>query len=534
MTTEYYRNILLKHWRLIVLCSFLAGAGAVIGSLFVPATYQATVTVQSATPSPDASLLGSTNQVTQSLITRMDQTLQTEVDLATSDSVLAQVGAHYPGLTVAQLKSEVTAQIVNNSQLFQVTVTDRDPARAAHLANDLAAVLITRQAQTMQQVNTQAQQPLLDTLTKTQKQIDADTATLNSLQSNPSANQQQIQTLQSELSALQNQHDQEQQTLADVQKAEAGTTSFLQVAEAAQPNGEPLRPYLWIIDGAAGLCFGLLLGGSIVLLRDRLDQHILTVPALVELTGWPILEDLSTPVSHKAFPQDDAVQEDIRRLDAYQTLRQNLAFLGIETPLVSLAVTSTLADTKRANRFAGDLALSLASEGKQVVLVDANFARPWQHRRFGIPSEPGLSAAALAFKEGNGAEKSLDPYFYAAKNAPASLRIMPAGPTPPNPKLVLESQAMKGTIQALGDMGADRLVLVSSPVAGSTGASALAAQVDGVIVVIDCSHAHKGKLGQMKRLLEESGARVLGCVVTGEPVPLLEHSEQPGMVGSMP
>ena len=526
MTAEHYRNVLLKHWPLIILCSVLLGVGAAIGSLFVPPVYQSTVTIQLVIPSSDASLLGTTNEIAQSLISRMDQTLQTEVDLATSNSILTEVVTHYPGLTVEQLKSEVSAVALPNTRLFQITVSDRDPVRAAHLANDLAAALVAQQALTMQQVNAQSLQPLLDSLAATQKQIDTDTATLNSLQSNPSANQQQIQTLQNELSNLQKQHDQEQQTLADVQNAEARTTTFLQVAGAAQPSSKPLRSYLWIIDAAAGLGFGLLLGVLLVLLRDRFDQQIRSSHALVELTGWPILDEVGTPASDQAFPKDNAKQEGTQHPDAYHTLRQNLAFLGIETPLFSIAVTSTLADTKRANKIAGDLALALANEGKHVVLVDANLTRPWQHRRFGVPSEPGLGAAALAFNEGNRDEKSLNPYLYDIKNVPASLRIMPAGPIPPNPKQVLKSQAMTNIFQAFGATGADVVVLVSPPVTGSADTCALAAHADGVIVVIERPHARKEKLMQMKRVLEESGARVLGYVVSGEPPNQSKPSEQ--------
>ena len=526
MTAEHYRNELLKHWRLIILFSFLIGASAAIGSLLVSPVYLSTVTVQMVIPPADASLLGSTNQITQSFITRMDQTIQTEVDLATSNSILSHVVAHYPDLTVEQLRSEVSAQAVQNTTLFQVTVSDRDPVRAAHLANDLAAALIAQQALTLQQVNAQAQQPLMDSLAATQKQIDTDIATLNSLQSNPSGNQQQIQTLQSELNTLQKQRDQEQQTLSDVQNAEARTTTFLQVAGAAQPSHSPLHPYLWIIDAAAGLGLGLLLGGALVLLRDRFDQRIRTVPALVELTGWPILEELATPASEKKHPNGQAKQEDAPHLTAYPTLRQNLAFLGIESPLFSIAVTSMLADTKRANRIAGDLALALANEGKQVILVDANFTRPWQHRRFGVPAEPGLGAAALVFHKVKGAEKSLEPYFYGPKSAPASLRVMPAGPIPPNPRHVLKSRAMKGILQALGDIEADLVVLASPPVTGSADSCALAASVDGVIVVVERPHARKEKLMKMKRVLEESGARVLGWVVAGDVSNQLKDAEQ--------
>ena len=535
MTAEYYRNILLKRWRLIILCSFLLGAGAAVGSLFVPSVYQSTVTIQLVMSPADATLLSSTDASTKDfIITQTNQYLQTEVDLASSNTILAQVVVHYAGLSAEQLKSEVLALAVTNSRLFQVTVSDHDPSRAAHLANDLAAVLVAQQAQATQQSNTRSQQPVLDSLAATQRQIDADTATLSSLQSNPAANQQQIQTLQTELSDLQKQRDQEQQTLANVQNIEAMTAGFLQVVDAAQPSSKPMHPELWLIDTAAGLGFGLLLGILLVLLRDRFDQRIPTVPALTELLGWPILEELGTPASEKTHPMGDDEQERPRPLDAYHTLRQNLDFLCTETPLSSIAVTGTLADGKRANRVAGDLALLLANEGKRVILVDANFSRPSQHRRFGTPSEPGLGAATLAFNEVGGAEKSLDPYLYGTEIAPAALRVMPAGPIPPNPRGVLKSPAVKRIFQGFGATGADVVVVASLPVTSSADSRALAAQVDGVIVVIGRSHARKERLVRMKRRLDEAGARVLGYVIVSEPLNRPEPAQQQGILESAP
>lgn len=519
MTTEYYRNLLLKHWRLPILCSVLMAAGAALGSLFVAALYQSTATVQVMMPSSDSSSLASASQ-----------TIQTENELATSDLILAQVVVLYPGLTAMQLKSEVTTAIVND-QLLKIIVTDRDSARAAHLANDLAAALITQQEQTVQQADARSQQPLLDALDATRKQIAADTATLNSLHPNDPADQQQIQQLQSEINSLQIQYDQELQTLTDVQNEEARTTLFLQIVGAAQPSSKPLGGHLLLIEStAAGLGLGLLLGISLVLLRDRLDQQIRTAPALSELSGWPVLAELGMPASESVSAQGNIAQEDTRDGDPYRLLSQKLAFLDMEATLFSIAVTSTPAESEAANGVAGDLALFLAREGGQVVLVDANFSRPSQDRRFGTPAEPGLGAAAVAFSAKHPAEQSLKPYLYPSSDAPSLLRVLPAGPIPPNPKRVLRSRAVQKIFRAFGKIEADMVVLAAPPVTGSADTCALAALADGVIVVVDLAHARRQKLMQVKRSLEEAGARVLGLVACSAPLNQPVPSEQPSGV----
>jgi capsular exopolysaccharide synthesis family protein len=516
MTAEHYRNVLLKQWRLIIFCSLFLGVGAAIGSLFIPQVYQSTVTIQLVIPSADASLIGSTNNTVLSFQARTDRTNQTEVNLATSDPMLTKVVTRYPGLTAEQLKSEVSARVVENTNLFQITVSDSSSTRAAHLANDLAAVLIAQQAQDTQQVNAQAQQPLLNSLASTQKQIDADTATLHDLQANPSANQQQIQTLQIELSALQSQYNLQQQALVNIQTTEAKTFAFLAVAEAAQPSSKPVHSNQWLIDAAAGLGLGLLLGISLVLLRDRLDSQIRTVPALIELSGWPVLAKVAVPALDDEHP-DVSGQDNTQHQDAYKALGQNLAFLGIESPLFTIVVTSSPADSEKSSVVASDLALFLAGSEKRVLLVDANFSGPAQNRRFGIPSEPGLGAAILEFNASHAAEKSLTPYVYRAEGAPPSLRVLPAGPIPPNPRHVLKSQAMKHIFDAFTEVEADVVILAAPPVTGSADSCALAALADGVVVVIDRRQVRKEKLAQMKRSLEEAGAKVLGCVVCSKP-----------------
>jgi Mrp family chromosome partitioning ATPase len=501
MTGEYYRSLLLKHWRLIIIFGLVTGIGVGIGSFFIAPKYTSTASIQLVSFDSDASA-----------VTAANQTIQTEMKLATSNSILGQVASQYPGLTIGQLSSEIAVASGSTTHVIDITVTDRDPARAAHLANDLAAALIAQQKQAMQQLNAQSQQPLLDNLAATQKQIDTDQATLSRLQANPTANQQQIQQLQSDMQSLQQQHDQELQALTTLQRNEADTTSYLQLVGEAQPNSRPVHSTSWhVAVAAAGAGLGLLLGVLFVLLRDWLDQQIPTTAALGELSGWPILEELDMPALSKKHPASDGTQPEPE--PPYQRLVQNLAFLGIEAPLFSIAVTSTPADSKAANVVAAGLAAALASDGKRVALVDANFFKPSQHSRFGTPAEPGLGAAVLAFSASPSANLLLDAYLYPARDEEASLlRVLPAGPIPPNPKQVLKSRALGAVFQALRHTKADVVVLAAPPVTGSPDSWVVPALADGVVVVVGRAHARRAQLLRMNRSLEEAGSKILGCV----------------------
>ncbi len=523
MLAEHYRNSILKHWLLILMCSVLTGVAVGLGSYLIAPTYQSTATVQLVTFSTSPAAITAANQL-----------LQTEANLATSASIVGQVARHYPGLTTAQLQAETSAPVVASTQLIQITVTDHSATRAAQLANALAAALVAQQKQTTQQFDTQSQQPLLANLAATQKQIDTDQATITTLQTNPAANAQQIQQLQGDVTNLQQRYDQELQALTALQNNEATTASYLQIVGVAQPSSKPVHSTSWhAAIAAAGLGLGVLLGILLVLLRDRLDQQLLTAPELSEVLGWPILEELELPAANSATSvsaADGVEQEEAQQETPYQMLDQKLDFFEMEAPLFSLAVTGMPADSTAANVVAGGLAWSLAKRGKRVVVVDANFSRPSQHRRFGTPAEPGLGAAILAFNAASPAEQSLEPYLYPAGDDAASLRVLPAGPIPPNPRQVLKSRAMQSVFQALRKTEADAVVLAAPPVTGSSDACVLPALADGAIVVIGRSHARKVQLLRMKQSLTEAGVRILGCVVWSSASTQARALEQPDKV----
>ncbi len=503
MTAEYYRDILLKRWRLILLCTLLVAVGTAVGSLFIPALYQSTVTVQLITPSVNVSLLGGADRV-----------LQTETTLATSDLVVAQVVAHYPGLTTDQFKKEISAQAIDNTDLFQLTVSDHDAGRAANLANDLAVVLIKQYAATIDAANEKSQQPMLDAIASTKEQIDATQSKLNDAQSRTPPDLQQEQLLQSQLADLQKQYAQQQQTLASVQSTEAQTASFLQVAQAAHAGTSSSQLRLLLMGIPAGLCFGLFLGVSCVLLYARLHQRVSTVAALIELLGWPVLAEISTLLPNSVG--EGGEEEENPASSIYQKLNQNLAFLGVDVPLFSIMVTGALSG-ETANVVAHDLAVFLAREGKRVLLVDANFSQPSQSRLSEVPVEPGLGAAILALRR-QPERLSLQPYLYEAPGALTRLRVLPAGPIPPNPEQVLKSQAMHLILDRLRDTGADIVVIAGPSVSRSAGARTLAARVDGVVVVVDNPRTSKENLARIKNRLMSRKARVLGCVVSSEPL----------------
>src|ERR1700730_2087712 len=97
MTFEQYWTILIKQWKLVVICFLLVGMGAYVGSKLMKPLYQSSALVQVVIRS------GNSSQSTYDNLLASGQLVQTEATLATSNAVLREVASHYPGLSVIQL-----------------------------------------------------------------------------------------------------------------------------------------------------------------------------------------------------------------------------------------------------------------------------------------------------------------------------------------------------------------------------------------------------------------------------------------------
>jgi len=528
MTFIHYWTILVKQWRIIILCFVLVGLGTYIGSKLQKPLYQSSALVQ-------VVLRSSNNQSSDyTSLLASDQLVQTESQLAVSDPVLREVASHYNGLTVEELSKEVTTSVKLNTQLFEIDVLNPSPIRAATLANDVAATLIKRQIQAAQQVNNRSQQQIQQDLNSTQRQIDTITSQVATLKAQPDK-QSQIAVLQTKLTGLVQHYNQWDTLLAQLVFTQSQNGDFLQVAQAAQPGITPVRPQI-LLNTAVGLFLGLFLGMVLAILFEQVDTRVRTPEGLADLLGWPILATV--------WRVDSAKKESIinpsgnsANAEAYRILRTNIGFSGIDKPLHSLVVTSAFPNDGKST-IAANLAIFMAKAGKNTILVDADLRRPTLQEKFGLPADKlGLSNAVLAFSlqdrpttSSNHLMRatslqpmdalsttnlSLQPFLHPVEMP--NLWVMPAGPLPPNPSELLDSKAMDRLLLALTNCGAEIVIFDTSPLLGLSDASILVSKTDATLVVTDIARAKRGSLKQIKAVLARAGANVLGSVVNKQP-----------------
>jgi capsular exopolysaccharide synthesis family protein len=154
---------------------------------------------------------------------------------------------------------------------------------------------------------------------------------------------------------------------------------------------------------------------------------------------------------------------------------------------------------------ARELATLLGQDGpSRAVLVDANLRTPSQHKVFGVERSGGLTeviTSGLALDE-------------AVRNGNSCLvPLLTSGRPASNPTWILGTPGLRTALEGLRAKF-DWLIVDAPPSTVYSDAGVLAPLVDGVVLVIQAEKTRWQVVEQAKRNLEESGARLLGAVLS--------------------
>jgi len=193
-------------------------------------------------------------------------------------------------------------------------------------------------------------------------------------------------------------------------------------------------------------------------------------------------------------------------VESYRALRTNLRFLAAERPIRSVLVTSPRPQEGK-TLVSANLALTLADAGYRVVLLDGDLRRAQVHRTFGLDGRTGLSNVLAA-------DAQVGEVLHEV--GVPNLRVVPAGPKPPNPAELLGSIRMARVLEELA-LQANIVVVDSPPVLAVTDPLVLAAATDGVLLVLRARAGPYSAAREAKARLEQVHARLLGVVLNQAP-----------------
>jgi capsular exopolysaccharide synthesis family protein len=188
--------------------------------------------------------------------------------------------------------------------------------------------------------------------------------------------------------------------------------------------------------------------------------------------------------------------------EAYRTLRTRILFAASQSEVKVVMVCSAVAGEGKTTT-ASNLAVSLASARKRVILLSADLRKPRIHRFFGMSNDIGLSTVLSGDSE---------PWALLGDQGIANLRVMVSGPVPTRPGELLQSERMAQLIDELREV-ADFVIIDTAPVLLVADAVSMAPLTDAVILVADAERTTRGSLSSSRDAMDQVNAPILGAVI---------------------
>ncbi len=403
--------------------------------------------------------------------------------------------------TADDLAASVTADAPLDSTLVTISAQDTDPKQAAAIANAVATQLIAV-SPAIEGRQTDIQQSIDENLRTTQDQIDSTQTELESLTAltdRTAAQQTRLETLESRLVSLRS-------TYAALLAYSSGNASnLLTLIEPAEVPKAPISPRV-LLNVLLGGLLGLLFGGAVTLVKDRLDDTIKTPEDAETSVGLPALGVIRKMSGERGrneiYRLVALLQPRSSATESYRTLRANIEFAAVDDPIKTLLVTSSVPGEGKSVT-AANLAIVFAQTGRRVLLMDADLRRPGLQRLFDRPNTHGLTTLLRGED---------DHHAFAQATEQENLWILTTGPLPPNPAELLGSRRMGAIMDGLKS-GYDLIILDSPPIQSVADAAILSSFMDATVLVIGGGKGHRATVQMGRESLERAGARVIGVVL---------------------
>ena len=479
-----------------LLCAVLAGAGGYVVSNLQHPVYEARSTLivgqalSAANPDYTQLLVAQNLSATYSAIAKTGPNLE---------AVSAELGGQ---VSPAALRDAVSVDAPRDSTFLYITAQDTIPERAAAIANALAQRLIDV-SPTIQGREADFQKSIDEDLTATQELIDRTQARLDTLSAINSPTPEQtteIQALEGRLANLRS-------TYATLLSFSSGSaTNLLTVVEPAAVPTTPVSPRI-LLNTVLAATVGLLVVLAVAFVAHQLDDRVRDADTVHEITGLSTLGTVArntTSRGVKEFYQlAGLLYPRSPHAEAYRTLRTNVEFASVDAPVRTLLVTSSLPGEGKTVT-ASNLAVVFAQSGRKVILVDADLRQPGVHAMFNLQNTRGLTDLLR--------DDSMGVAVVTNATEQDNLRVVTAGPVPPNPAELLGSMRMQTVVQRL-QRAADIVIFDSPPLLPVTDAAVLSSFLGGTILVIDASRARRRTVRLARESLTRAGAKTLGVVL---------------------
>jgi len=284
----------------------------------------------------------------------------------------------------------------------------------------------------------------------------------------------------------------------------------LLLSERILPNGRvvsvgavintPVKPRK-TTDAVVYFLLSLICVGVLVRIVEWLDERVHDPETAEHLTGLPALGLIGEVPQHASSLLSDGVHYS-PLLEQVRILRNNLSLTEAARDRRCLAVTSA-ATHEGKSMISTNLAISLAMDGKRVLLVDADMYRRSMISLSKNHDAPGLSEVLRGECQLENALQSTDI---------DGLTLLSSGKLPPNPVELLNSPA---AVDLFAELSAtyDRVILDCPPCAKFSDVQVIARHIDGLLFVVAGDQTERRGLQQAIGNLLRIGAPLIGLVM---------------------
>jgi succinoglycan biosynthesis transport protein ExoP len=255
---------------------------------------------------------------------------------------------------------------------------------------------------------------------------------------------------------------------------------------------------------AGGFFGGMIFGLGLVFAVALLDDKVKSVYDIEASLGLPILGIIPKVKKLDSVSKSHIVTSTTNR-HVTENFRSMLSYLKIndQTKNSNVFLLTSTVPSEGKSFISSNLALSFASNGEKVLLLDGDLRLPNVAKSLQLENESGV----LDYIQGEGTFDS-----YIVKEVYPNLDILPSGGKAKNPTAILNDNKFESMLLQLRDRY-DKIIIDSPPLAAVSDSLNIVPLVDAIIYVIKYDSVKNSLANTCIRRLWESKTPLLGAVL---------------------
>lgn len=340
-----------------------------------------------------------------------------------------------------------------------------------------------------------------------QAQVDADKASLDSINSRLAEAQKKDQQMQADagpyIKAKRDLEDKMEmrrvfdvKTLQEKFEASLPRLTMVEMVQRATPSFKPYRPNI-PLNIALGIVVGMVVGVGLAFFVEYLDTSMKTIDDVELALQAPVVGVIPQNVG-PIYEEG----EDSPHAEAYRVLRTNVLFGRKDERLNTITVVSGGAGEGKSTTIL-NIATIFAQNGHRILLVDTDLRRPSLHKAFNVSNSIGLTSFLLG-------QRALEETIQ--KTPVKNLDFLPSGRLPASAMGILNSPQMKEFVNDIKQRY-DFVFFDAPPILGVSDASILVSMMDMTLLVVQYRKYPQPMTVRAKLTIDKVGGNLLGVVL---------------------